>query len=381
MDGIKDIDRDQIEQRKERIRRVWDYKSVDHMPLAFILEDFSTYSLREQCENGKIQYEMNVKNIDRLLRLLPDDYIPTARVWPGYITIATMFGLPAHWSNDDNQAPGVLKHIVEEISQVYDLKKPDPVKDGLMPFNLEWLDYFSRNLPPEVSLAGIDLGGPLNTAKDLFDTNLLYTAFYDAPEAYHHFLSLATEVQIDCYREIVQAVGDIERFTSLDFNPVWAPEQRKGFVSDDVCSGFSSEIFKTFSLPYNSRIFQHWRGGRIHNCGPHPAIDLYLHHDPEINGLNCSYMYTVDELPRIRTAFKARGIIELMFDNGESGQEIIRSYEDAAEILTPAVAAIPVVWLNESWTDGDITDLYYGLRNVAKRYARSMKWTGGRSMK
>ena len=103
MEGIKDIQHEEIDQRKERVRRAWKYRKVDHIPLNFFLDDFSTYSLREQCRSGELQYEVNVRSIDRLLRLFPDDYIPAARVWPGYITIATMFGLQAHWSDDPNQ--------------------------------------------------------------------------------------------------------------------------------------------------------------------------------------------------------------------------------------------------------------------------------------
>jgi len=172
-------------------------------------------------------------------------------------------------------------------------------------------------------LTGIDLSGTLNTAKDLFFTNLLYTAFYDSPEEYHCFLSMATELQINCYDEIIKVIGDINRLTCIDFDPFWAPEGRKGFVSDDVCATISPELFQQFSIPYNNKIFKRWRGGRIHNCGPNPSKGLYLHHDPEINGLNCSYWYTKNDMPAIKEAFRGTGIAEFMFDNGESPDEII----------------------------------------------------------
>jgi hypothetical protein len=37
---------------------------------------------------------------------------------------------------------------------------------------------------------------------------------------------------------------------------------------------------------------------------------------------------------------------------------------------------MPVVWLNQSWSDGDIRDLYEDLRRVARRAARHMDWVG-----
>ncbi|MEW5817691.1 MAG: uroporphyrinogen decarboxylase family protein, partial [Spirochaetota bacterium] len=299
---------------------------------------------------------------------------PAARVWPGYITIATMFGIAPHWVDNPNKAPGVAEHVIHDMREVYTLKLPETGKDGFMPFNIKWLTFFSEKFPKDVSLTGLDLGGPLNTAKDLLDTNLLFTAFYDNPKDLHYLLNLVTEVQVNCYREILKAIGDINRLTCIDFDPIWAPEGRKGFISDDVCSSLSPKIFREFSMPYNNRVFKLWKGGRIHNCGPHPSIDLYLHHDPEINGLNCSYKYTKDELLKVKSAFKGKGIIELMFDNCETYAEIIKGFEEAAHILVPDVVAIPMVWLNENHTNNDIKEIFHGLKKVGEAYAREMHW-------
>ncbi len=384
MDGLAGLDRREIERRKERIRRAWAYLPVDHLPLGFFREDFSRCSLQELCRDGLAQYEANRASIELLLRTLPDDYIPVARVWPGYITIATLFGLPIHWGEDPSQPPGVLEHPVTELARLRGLSLPDARRGGLMPFNLRWLAYFRDHFPPEVSLAGIDLGGPLNTARDLFETDLLFTAMYDAPEELEGFLRLAAEVQVRALREIAAAVGDIDRFSCLDFDPIWAPEGKKGFVSDDVCAGLSPECFRRFSRPFNNLILREWPGGRLHNCGPHPALELYLDHDPPLDGLNCSFRYTRAELPRLREAFAGRhtpggvcagrGIVELMFDNGESASEIVAGYEEAADRLCPEVAAIPVVWINESWPAEEIRALYEELRRVAARWAAGMRW-------
>jgi hypothetical protein len=376
MDGIGGIDRAEIERRRERVRRTWAYRPVDHLPLGFILEDYSRCTLREMCASGEKQLETNIRSIDRLLRLLPDDYIPAARLWPGYVTIATMFGLPVHWSDDPMQAPGVQEHPVRDLSQLEGLRWPDPRTDGLMPFILEWTRRFARELPPEVSLAGPDLGGPLNTAKDLFATDLLFTAFYDDPRAFHGFLARAADLQVDCSRLVIEAAGGIDRLTCIDFDPLWAPEGRKGFVSDDVCAGLSPDHFAQFSRPANNRIFAAWRGGRIHNCGPHPALELYLDHDPPLDGLNCSFRYSRADLPRMREAFAGRAVVELMFDNGESPAQILQGYEEAARVLAPDVAAVPIVWLTQDWRDDDIRALDNDLRKLSARFAASLRWTG-----
>ncbi len=368
------IDRAELERRKERIRRAWSYRRVDHVPIAFVLEGDGTHPLRELCENGSLQLEANVNVIARLLRLLPDDYIPVARFWPGYMTIASMFGMEIHWSDDPAQAPGVRGKLIKDLSQISSLRAPDAVRDGIMPSNLAWLSRFRRCLPREVSLAGLDLGGPLNTARDLFDTDLLFTAMYDAPEELERFLDMAVAVQIHALEASIAAAGGEERMSSIDFDPVWAPEGRKGFVSDDVCSGISPDFFRRFSLPASSRILARWPGGRLHNCGPHPCIDLYLDHYPPISGLNCSFRHSRADLPRIREAFRGRGIVELMFDNGETAAEILRGFEEAIEALAPDVIAIPVPWLSFTWPDDDIGALDNDLRSLCTRYARELRW-------
>ncbi len=374
---IADIDAREIERRKEHIRRLWAYRKVDHIPIGVWLDDFSEYTLREQCENGKIQFHVNIRCIEKCLSALPDDYIPYARVWPGYVTIGTLFGIPVHWSDDPNQAPGLQEHPITEISQVYDLTIPDPKSAGLMPHNLRWLEYTASHLPECVSITGIDLGGPINTAKDMLDTNLLYTAFYDDPDAFHFFLNMVTDLQIACYHEIIGAVGSIDRLTCIDFDPLWAPEGRKGFVSDDVCASFGPDMFREFSVPYNNRIFRAFTGGRIHNCGPHPSIHHYLDHDPGINGLNCSFRYSRSGLGDIRESFEGRGIVEFNFDCGETHDEIVAGYEDIADTLAPDVIAIPLLFLNHTWTERDITALYRDLRKISDRYAREIRWAGG----
>ena len=371
---IAKIDRSEMERRKHVITRMWEYKHIDHIPIAVWLDDFSSHTLREQCENGKLQFEVMVGCLNRCLKALPDDYIPYVRIWPGYMTIATLFGMEVHWGDDPNQAPGASGSLIEDMDKVYELKRPDARHDGLMPHNIKWLDYANRHLPPEVQITGIDLGGPLNTAKDLLETNLFYTSFLDSPEALHHFLDLVTDVQIDCIQEIVSAAGGLERLTCTDFDPVWVPRPYKGFVSDDVCASFGPKIFTEFSVPYNNRIMKGFKGGRLHNCGPNPSAHLYLSHEPELFGLNCSYRYSRDDFSKLREAFSGRGILEVNFDNGESPEEIIQGFEEMADCFAPDTIAMPLLFLDHTWSDEELRGIYDALKKISERYARDIRW-------
>jgi uroporphyrinogen-III decarboxylase len=369
------IDHTEIERRKQLRRNLWDYKPVDHIPIVFWLTSSCGYTTREQYESTEIQFKVNEEAIKRSLELLPDDYIPFAFVTQGYVTIATMFGMEIYWSDDPDQTPGSKGHLIDDLEQVYSLSRPG-MDAGIMPENIKRLRYHAENLPPDVYITGIDSGGPLNTCKDLLDTNLLYTGFYDNPEAMHHLLNLVTEVQLESYHTLVQAVGGIERMTCIDFSPTWAPEKYKSFVSDDICATIGPNLFKEFSIPYNNRLYKPWGSGLMHNCGPNPSKHLYLDHNPKLKGLNCSYKFSHAEFPEFKDIFSGWGIIEAMFDSGETPEQMLAQFRLMAETLAPDTVGIPLCIVDDTWPDSDITDLYWEMRKIGEAYAANMRWVG-----
>lgn len=370
-----ELDHDEIERRKQLRRDVWDYRPVDHIPIVFWLTPSLGYTLREQLESTEIQFEVNVAAIRKSLELIPDDYIPAAFVTQGYMTIATMFGMEPYWSQDPDQSPGTAGCLIDDLEQVYSLPRPGP-EAGIMPENVRRLRYHAENLPPDVYITGIDSGGPLNTCKDLLDTNLLYTGLYDNPQAMHYLLDMVTAVQLDVYRAVVEAVGDFNRLACIDFSPAWAPEKYKSFVSDDICATIGPDWFKKFSIPYNNRLYEPWGSGLLHNCGPNPSKHLYLDHRPKLKGLNCSFRYSHKEFPEFRETFAGWGIIEAMFDFGETPEEMLANFRFMMETLAPDTVGIPMCIIDDTWSDDDITGLYWDMRKIAEEYAANMRWVG-----
>jgi len=367
------IDHDMVERRKQFQRDLWDYKPVDHIPVFIWPNWMFGYTPRQWTEDGDIQFEVNVRTIERALRVIPDDYIPFARIWWGYMTIATMFGLKVHWADDPTQPPGPAGHLIHDIEQIYQLKRPD-MSAGLMPENVRRLRMHAEQLPPDVYLTGADLGGPLNTCKDLLDTNLFYTAFYDHPESLHFLLNLATDLQFDLHRTVVEAVGGLERLTSLEFDPGWAPEKYKGYVSDDVCATIKPKLFKEFGIPYNNRLLQPWGCGLMHNCGPNPCMELYLDHNPKLKGLNLSYKYSYKDFSALREIFAGWGIMHIMLDNELTAEAMLASFRYTMETLAPDVIGIPMCFVDDTWHDEDVKALYWDMRKIADEYAANMKW-------
>jgi hypothetical protein len=368
-----DIDHNNVERQKQFRRQLWEYKPVDHIPV-FIWPSWTFgYTQRQATEDSEIQLEVNFKTVEKCLRLIPDDYIPWVRVWPGYMTIATMFGMQPHWSDDPNQPPGVKGHLIHDIEQVYSLKRPG-MDAGLMPENIRRFRMHAERLPKDVSLSGLDLGGPLLTCRDLLDTDLLYTAFYDHPDHLHYLLNLATEVQLEIVQTLVQTVGGKERLTSTDFDPIWAPEPYKGFFSDDTAATISPKLFKEFCMPYNNRLLRPWGHGLLHNCGPHPCKGVYLDHDPKLKGLSLAYKYSQADFPALREIFAGWGVIHILMDNELTPEAMLASFRNTMETLGPDVIGVPCCFIDDTWHDDDITQIYWDMRKIGNEYAANMHW-------
>lgn len=369
------IDHNEIERRKDLYRRTFDYQPVDHLPVFVWVQGptCAEHTIRWELESGENQLAANLAWIERSLRLLPDDYIPVVRITQGYLTIATMFGCEVHWSEDPNQPPGVMEHPIKDLGQGYRLAHPD-LNTGWMPENLRRMRLFARSLPPDVSLTGVDIGGPLNNMKDLIDTNLFYTAFYDDPQAIHHLLDLLSGVQLEVMQALVAVAGGLGRFGSLDFDPVWHPEKYISFCSDDVSATLGPKTFEEFSLPYNDRLYAPWGSGGFHNCGPHPCKSMYTRHQQPVKYLNCSHHYSQKDYPALREVFAGWGVIEPMFDMGERAEEMLTDYRLMMENLAPDTLAIPICIVDNTWSDSDVTELYHEMRKISTEYARNMRW-------
>jgi hypothetical protein len=91
MTALPAPDSHRIETAKQRLRDVWSYRRVDHIPVFIRISGRLGHSRREIIESDELQYRVACANLERSLRVLPDDYIPNARVWFGYMTLATRY--------------------------------------------------------------------------------------------------------------------------------------------------------------------------------------------------------------------------------------------------------------------------------------------------
>ncbi|MGC8863644.1 MAG: uroporphyrinogen decarboxylase family protein [Armatimonadota bacterium] len=357
---------DEIERRKEVIRRVWDYKRVDHIPIAMrVAANPWGYTTREHFLDAEKQFAIESESVKLSLELIPDDYIPSMRVDVGCVVIESALGAEIVFGDDPNQTCNVREPILHSVDDIYNLKMPNPHTDGLVPEGLRRIKLFTERTDGQVYVSCLDMGGAMNVAFTLLGGVQFYMTAYDHPEALDHLSSLITDCFILFAEECIKAAGGIEHVTSTDFPYIWQPEGRKGHCSDDISAQFSPDFFNRFSKPHNNRIFARFGGGMLHNCGPNPCAGEYLSHDPPIKAVDLAYEYSKNDLPAFKEAFAGKGII--YFNMPADPAE----YRRIMEALAPDVIAIPEVAVSP---DQDVKGIYQAFLEVSREYASRMNW-------
>ena len=209
---------------------------------------------------------------------------PKAILLPGFwseygmCTEPSAFGAVSVWEQDEFP---FAKKVLRSPAEVDSLEKPNPRKDGLLPFVIKRLQH----LQPEIERAGQKIRfavarGPLNIATFLMGTTEFLTALKTDPERMHRLLEIATDFLVD-----------------------WIAYQRECFPSidgilllDDIVGFVSRRDFETFGLPYLKRAFDADVTVKFfHNDAPCKACAPGLP-DAGINLLNFGVQHTLSEM-------------------------------------------------------------------------------------
>jgi len=361
---------DEIERRKDAVRRVWDYRRVDHIPIMLrVVSNPWNYTTREHFLDGDKQFQIEFEQVRRSLELVPDDYIPAMRPDVGCVVIESALGGEVVFGDDPNQTCTIREPVLKHIDDVYKLEMPDPHRDGLVPEGLRRIRSFVERTDGQVYVSCLDMGGAMNVAFNLLGGERCLTAMYDAPEALEYLAGFVTDVFIRFAEASIEVAGGIEHVTCTDFPYWWHPEGFKGHCSDDICAQYSPEFFNRFSKPYNNRIYRRFGGGMLHNCGPNPCAAEYLRHEPRIRAVDLAYDYSKNDLEAFKRAFRGEGVIYFEFTG--SPRQNLDEYKRVMETLAPDVIAIPCLTCEP--TD-DVRAIYRAFLEVSREYAARTNW-------
>jgi uroporphyrinogen decarboxylase len=250
------------------------------LPTGFIIDSpwlpqWAGHTILDYFTDERQFLEDNLKAIRTFPRAI---FLPGFWSEYGMCTEPSAFGSVSVWEPDEFP---FAKKVLRSPPDVESLERPNPRKDGLLPFVIKRLQH----LQPEIERAGHKIRfavarGPLNIASFLMGTTEFLTALKTDPERMHQLLGIAT-----------------------DFLVGWIAYQRECFPSidgvlllDDIVGFVSRRDFETFGLPYLKRAFDTDVTVKFfHNDAPCKACAPLL---PEagINLLNFGVQHTLAEM-------------------------------------------------------------------------------------
>ncbi|MCL5771710.1 MAG: hypothetical protein M1479_05515 [Actinobacteria bacterium] len=378
-----EIDISAIEKRKQRIRDIWKYKKVDHVPLGFSIVDNREKFTRKEIEQEKeknLRFDLN--NVKKSLMLLPDDYIPFVKPEVGCATIPSILGAEIYFTSAFDNFSTVKEPLVKHIEQLESLYIPENDEEikakGLMPLNLGKIKYYREVVKDRINYAGFDIGGVLCGSIDVIDSSLFYMSLLTDKEKILKFLDKLSNLYIKVQKILVSEFGGLNNMMNIDWEPSWYPEGHKGYLSDDPCANLNIALFEVFSKPYDKKIYDAFGYGGFHNCGPHPCAQAYIDYGKDkVKAINCSLRCTYNNLAKFISVFKdTETVLYFLFEeeyyNAKKGGELYK--EIIKKAIESNIVCIPFYTIDSSiYSDSEIRDIYESFLKLSKEYAKSLK--------
>jgi uroporphyrinogen-III decarboxylase len=277
MKKIKLQDKIWVEQAKKHLRALYEGEPFRRMPFMFVPYP----NVQGKIEENKATVSSSTTTVDEYRRRYYDYELALDKQLKAYeqgisagfqddtvLSIGPLsgalgwfvefFGAENEWFSNRPPFPHPLINKASEIDSL----KPEISKGELFRVGLEQMRYFVKEVGDKIPVGTMDLQSPIDLASMLMDyTNLIYL-MVDDPEKAHGFLKMITEVLIESlYLMKKEMVSD----WPLSQFPWWVP--RGVFMSDDLMSTLSPELYAEFGKPYNEIIGREFGGLSLHSCG------------------------------------------------------------------------------------------------------------------
>ena len=259
-------------------------KLISPLPVGFIIDSpwlpgWYGISTLQYYSSGEHWFNANLKAIETFPEVM---FLPGFWSEFGMCTEPSAFGSKLSWS--EYSLPHAGKTI-GEMSEVRNMKRPDPRKDGLMPFVLQRLVDFQeriRQAGHEVRFAVSR--GPLNIAAFLAGTTEFMAALLMDPDACHKLLRIITDFSIDWLQLQKETFPSIEGILVLD--------DIVGFLDDQNC--------REFALPYLKEIFKSIDAEvKFFHNDAHGIVSSPYLKDMGINLFNFSFEHSFREIRQL----------------------------------------------------------------------------------
>lgn len=251
---------------RERVQATLERRPADRVPVGPMMMDFGATTLgvpvSRFCQEPDVMAQANLLVWEQLgqdvIFLGSDNYY-----------IAEGFGCVSEQPEDET--PHLAKPPLQHISEVWDLRVPDPLTDGRMPVFVEATKQVRAAVGDEVAIRTPGTG-PFALASYFVGTQefLIEVGMADRelpgsePEAIHHALDLAADALIAFGKACWDAGADLLH------------------CGDSLasCDVISPRDYETWAFPYERKVIQAWKeyGAKtlLHICGDSSKVlDLY----------------------------------------------------------------------------------------------------------
>ncbi len=197
----------------------------------------------------------------------------------GMCTEPSAFGAKCIWNAI--QLPHADR-VIADLSQIKDIRIPDPTSDGLLPFIIQRL----KSMEPEIKNMGHEIKfaiarGPLNIASFLMGTSELMTGILLQPDDIHKLMRTITDFSVSWLRYQKEVFPGIEGIFLLD--------DIVGFIAEAEC--------KTFAVPYIKEIFQAFDTKiRFFHNDANGLVSTPFIREMGVNLYNFSFEHSINEI-------------------------------------------------------------------------------------
>jgi len=262
----------------EIIKKCADIQPVEPRPVSLIIDSpwlpgFFGISMMDYFTMPDVWLEANL----RVEQAFPEViFLPGFWVEFGMCAEPSGFGCRTSFFHD--RTPQV-REILRSVDEIDRLVQPNPLKDGLMPFILN----FYHQMEPRVNDAGhvikvVAARGPMATAAHLMGATNFIKGLRKQPQKTHQLLRITTKLVKDWLDAQINALDNVEGI----------------MVLDDLIGFVGPRDYSEFVHPYFTEIFSAFPSmvKFLHNDMDNPTSFEYLHEWP-IDIFNFSHKFDI----------------------------------------------------------------------------------------
>lgn len=225
-------------------------------------------------------YKMFKNELDKLKQHIEinDDNVLSTRVNFGTAQIAAAFGCDMYIP--PNNLPCAKNHILTDINNVYDLKKPS-FKTGWYPKLEQFTKFYLENMPEHVNIQLPDIQSTFNNSHLIRGNDVIFD-FFDEPDKLEYLLDLVTDYMLELTDYLNKMINHKDGWF-FDWGAMW---KGNGRISNCTVHLISPKMYEDYILKRDKRFLEGINSGRMHYCGAHTEVIKSFIKESFITGLD-----------------------------------------------------------------------------------------------